>query len=158
MGQLHDRIQKSSSLEYFNACPDTPDEYLPANGVLVRLKNSDGEVVSTYVTDQNYNGIFVFNDLEPGRYFIEMKADGYVTRKGRVNSTTVKADATAYKTIEMFRGNSTPFDDEVGIDLPASTPREESGDAVYDLSGRRLPDGPLPRGIYIRNGKRVIIE
>ncbi|MBQ7684097.1 MAG: N-acetylmuramoyl-L-alanine amidase [Bacteroidaceae bacterium] len=158
MGQLHDRIQKSSSLEYFNACPDTPDEYLPANGVLVRLKNSDGEVVSTYVTDQNYNGIFVFNDLEPGRYFIEMKADGYVTRKGRVNSTTVKADATAYKTIEMFRGNSTPFDDEVGIEIPASTPREESCDAVYDLSGRRLPDGQLPRGIYIRNGKRVIIE
>ena len=131
---------------------------MPANGVLVRLKNAAGEVVSTYVTDQNYNGIFVFNDLEPGRYFIEMKADGYVTRKGRVNSTTVKADATAYKTIEMFRGNSTPFDDEVGIEIPASTPREESSDAVYDLSGRRLPDGPLPRGIYIRNGKRVIIE
>ena len=31
-------------------------------------------------------------------------------------------------------------------------------DAVYDLQGRRWSDGPLPKGVYIINGKKVAIK
>ncbi len=30
--------------------------------------------------------------------------------------------------------------------------------AIYDLSGRRMPSGRLPKGIYIVNGRRVLIK
>ena len=32
-----------------------------------------------------------------------------------------------------------------------------NGDAVYDLSGRRVDNSQLPKGIYINNGKKIII-
>ena len=38
----------------------------------------------------------------------------------------------------------------------------ESGEdferSIYDLSGRRLPDGRMPQGIYIRNGKKIAVK
>ena len=151
MGQLHVRSQKSNNLDYFAACSGSLDEYMPANGVTVRLKNADEEVVGTYVTDQNYNGIFVFNDLPPGRYYIELKGEGYITRQGRVNPTVVKADATAYKSIYVSHGTSTPFDDETGIDEIHSN---DQPSLIFDLSGRRVSSPQ--RGVYIKNGRKII--
>ncbi len=52
-------------------------------------------------------------------------------------------------------------DDPVGI---ASPSREtEEGDAIYDLSGRQVVSdkwsaGKLPRGIYVKQGKKVGIS
>ncbi|MBO4642179.1 MAG: N-acetylmuramoyl-L-alanine amidase [Bacteroidaceae bacterium] len=152
MGQLHVRLRKSTNLEYFAAYPGSLDEYMPANGVTVRLKNADGEIVDTYVTDQNYNGIFVFNDLTPGRYYIELKGEGYLTRQGKVNPTVVKADATSYKSIYVSLGTSTPFDDETAIDDVHS---ENQPSVISDLSGRRVSS---PRkGVYIKDGKKIIM-
>lgn len=151
MGQLHVRLQKSNNLDYFAACSGSLDEYMPANGVTVRLKNADEEVVATYVTDQNYNGIFVFNDLPPGRYYIELKGEGYITRQGRVNATVVKADATAYKSIYVSHGTSTPFDDETGIDEIHSNAQPS---LLFDLSGRRVSSPQ--KGVYIKDGKKII--
>lgn len=34
-----------------------------------------------------------------------------------------------------------------------------SDDAVYDLLGRRLPDGsPLRKGVYVKNGKKILVR
>ena len=154
MGQLHVRMRKSTDLEYFSAYPGSLDEYMPANGVTVRLKNADGEVVDTYVTDQNYNGIFVFNDLAPGRYYLELKGDGYMTRQGKVNPVVVKADATVYKSIYVTSGTSTPFDDETAIDEIRTT---DQPSLLFDLSGRRVSaPQSLRKGIYIKDGKKII--
>ena len=151
MGRLYINLRKTDNLEYFAAYPESFDENMPANGVTVRLKDANGEIVSTYETDQNYNGIFVFNDLTPGRYYIELKGEGLRTRQGRVNLTTVKAKATTYKSIYMIVGTSTPFDDETAIeDIPVET----DSHTLYDLSGRKVEN---PRkGIYIENGKKVV--
>ena len=152
MGQLHSRGKKSSVLELFAAISGSRDEYMPANGVTVRLKNSDEEIVGIYETDQNYNGIFVFYDLAPGNYYIELKGEGFRTRQGKVNITQVKAKATTYKSIYMISGTSTPFDDETAVEaIPGS---QGTSQAVYDLSGRRVTS---PRkGIYIQGGKKIV--
>ena len=150
MGQLHSR-KKSSDLELFAAISGSLDEYMPANGITVRLKDSNGEIVDTYETDQNYNGIFVFYDLRPGRYYIEMKGEGFRTRQGKVNATTVKAKTTTYKSIFMIDGESTPFDDETGIEGVSNS--QSTPQNIYDLSGRRVT---TPRkGIYIIDGKKI---
>ena len=40
--------------------------------------------------------------------------------------------------------------------LLLTSPEEEK--SVYDLQGRRMPNGRLPRGIYVVNGKKVAIQ
>ena len=41
--------------------------------------------------------------------------------------------------------------------IPSST-REKQDDAWYDLYGRKMVNGHLPCGIYIHNGKKVVIK
>jgi hypothetical protein len=160
MGQLHVNGESSSDLELFAAISGSLDEYMPANGVTVRLKNTDGEIVGIYETDQNYNGIFVFYDLAPGRYFIELKGEGFRTRQGKMFPVAVKAKTTAYKSIYMIRGTSTPFDDEADGLTPIPSPVGEG--EIYDLSGRKINgqclmgNGQLPRGVYIIGGKKIL--
>ena len=165
MGQLHVNGKKSSELSLYAAISGSLDEYMPANGVIVRLKDADDNIVGIYETDQNYNGIFVFYDLAPGRYYIELKGDGYRTRQGKVLPIQVKAKATAYKSINMTRGTSTPFNDEADgiVPIEHSTLNAEHDDnAVYDLSGRQLDsqfsilNSQLKKGIYIQNGKKIV--
>ncbi len=145
------RLLKTKNLELYAAVEGSLDEFMPVNGMTVRLKNEQGEIVGTYVTDQNYNGIFVFNDLEPGRYYIELKGEGFATRQGKVNPVQVNAGTTCYKSIYASRGTSTPFDDEVAIDNVQS---DEQPSAIYDLSGRRVEK--IQKGFYIQNGKKVL--
>lgn len=55
------------------------------------------------------------------------------------------------------------FDSDVTDIVAAQTADERNGDAVYDLQGRKVAEGSpssatsktLPRGIYIRNGKKI---
>lgn len=45
------------------------DQWLPLNEATVKLLNADGsQVLKTYTTDNWYNGIFAFYDLQPGNY------------------------------------------------------------------------------------------
>ena len=52
------------------------DQWAPINGAIVILYKN-GEEVGRYTTDQNYNGVFVFENLEPGTYTIAIEAEGY---------------------------------------------------------------------------------
>ncbi len=49
-------------------------------------------------------------------------------------------------------------DEEVGTGIYSLTPTltHRNDGIIYDLSGRQMPHGRLPRGIYIRNGKKVV--
>ena len=52
------------------------DRHWPINGAKVELMQGTN-VVATYITDNYYNGIFGFFDLEPGNYTLRFTADGY---------------------------------------------------------------------------------
>ena len=53
------------------------DQYKPLNGAKVTLTGQG--ITREYTTDNNYNGLFYFPDLEPGTYPLSITADGYTT-------------------------------------------------------------------------------
>ncbi|MBQ7986970.1 MAG: leucine-rich repeat protein [Bacteroidaceae bacterium] len=62
------------------------------------------------------------------------------------------ADGASIKAFNLNLGDGT----ETGIDL--SPAQGEGAPAVYDLNGRRLSGKPTQRGIYIVNGRKVVVK
>ena len=60
----------------YNYSAGTMDQWAPVNGAVVTLFKN-GQAVGTYTTDQNYNGVFVFENLEPGTYTLGVQAEGF---------------------------------------------------------------------------------
>ena len=60
----------------YNYNAGTMDQWAPINGAVVILSRN-GQEVARYTTDENYNGVFVFEDLEPGTYTLAVEAEGY---------------------------------------------------------------------------------
>lgn len=98
------------------------DKYLPINGAKVVLRNSSGKLIRCncypyvkrqltnqpyYTTDNNYNGIFMFENLEPGTYSISVHKSGYEDYQRTV---TVTADKTTYPEIFLTPGTGTEPD------------------------------------------------
>ena len=60
----------------YNYNAGTMDQWAPINGALVILYKNGNEV-ARYTTDENYNGVFVFEDLDPGTYTLSVEAEGF---------------------------------------------------------------------------------
>ena len=59
--------------------------------------SKDGQVVKTYTTDNEWNGAFIFTDLEPGEYTLSYAAEGYKEAfEEYLAPVTVKANETSY--------------------------------------------------------------
>ena len=71
--------------------PGSHDQWMPCNGATVILKK-DGKIVNSYTCDKNYNGIFVFYELEPGTYTLESENNGLTFSE----VVEVEADKTTY--------------------------------------------------------------
>ncbi|MCR4810392.1 MAG: hypothetical protein K5896_11125 [Prevotella sp.] len=50
------------------------------------------------------------------------------------------------------------FTDNETEGISESCYNNDSPDKVYDLQGRRVQEGQLKQGLYIRNGKKTIIR
>lgn len=76
MGTVKDLHEKMVN-DLFKYAPGTNDQWVPVNGAKVVL-NKGGKKVAEYTVDNNYNGVFVFENLEPGNdYTLDITADGY---------------------------------------------------------------------------------
>ena len=130
MGFVKDKSKSvSNSLYTYKSGTRAGDEYWPVMGAHVYLYK-DGTKVATYLTDNNYNGVFVFDRLAPGSYTIIVKASGY---KDYTQDVTVTANATTYPGIYLTAGQGTDPDDDP--DVPTPTPTEKiKGIFAYDLS------------------------
>lgn len=96
MGFVKDMHEKIVNTWYkYNA--GTDDQWLPINGAQVKLMQGDAEVAS-YTVDGEYNGIFVFEDLQPGSYNIVATAEGYKAQFD-VCTVTVTANESSYAKI-----------------------------------------------------------
>ena len=74
------------------------DVYKPLDGVLVTLKKGD-KTVDTYTTDNQFNGAFVFRNVEPGDYTLEFSVEGY--KSPAPVAVSVKAAEVSYPTAFM---------------------------------------------------------
>ena len=130
--------------EYYNPMPGTYDEFKPINGAKVVLRDASGNIVPTecyrhvarhmpdqyyYTTDDNYNGIFVFENLQPGTYTLTVHAAGYEDKSMTVN---VVADKTVYPEIFLEQGQGT--EPQINVDVK------------WVLNGGKV-DGTLPSKI-----------
>ena len=60
----------------YNYNAGTMDQWAPLNGA-VAILYKNGQEVARYSTDDNYNGVFVFENLDPGTYTLSVEAEGY---------------------------------------------------------------------------------
>ena len=146
MGEVKDKSKSvNHSLYTYNS--NTTDKYLPIHGAKVLLKDSKGNVIKTncypyvkkmlknqnyYTTDNNYNGIFVFENLAPGTYTYVICKSGYKDASGTL---TVSANATTYTTIYMTAGTGGDIDDYL---KPADP------DVEWELNGGVILGGTVP--------------
>lgn len=75
-GIVRDRYERFTHT-YYNCKASSYDAYKPINNAEVILYR-DGVEVSRYTTDDEYNGAFLFRDIEPGTYTISVTAPGYL--------------------------------------------------------------------------------
>ena len=142
MGCVRSLTEMSHHL--FNSMSTSYDEFLPINGAKVVLRDASNNIIRTecyrhvdrhitdqyyYTTDHNYNGIFVFENLQPGPYTLTVHAAGYEDKSMTVN---VVADKTVYPEIFLTKGQGT----EPQIDV----------DVKWVLNGG-VVDGTLPSKI-----------
>lgn len=79
--------------ETYVPLPTHNDAFKPLDNVTVTLLK-DGQSVATYTTDNQFNGVFVFNNVEPGTYTMSFAAEGYKTPEPV--EVTVEAAEVAY--------------------------------------------------------------
>lgn len=77
-GDVRDGATRMSNKGYLNYIARSKDQWTPINGAKVELIQN-GAVVDTYITDNNYNGMFCFRDVKPGDYTVAIAAEQYIS-------------------------------------------------------------------------------
>ena len=102
-----------------------------------------------------YDGVVVYTSSDDS--IASVSADGYVkanypgeviiTASGAETYNCFEATSAQYKLTIVISGASV---NRVGVDA--------SGSAMYDLLGRRIEGQPVRKGIYIKDGKKILVE
>lgn len=97
VGELKD-VSEVMDHPLFKYQKDSFDRFRPINGAMVYLLDSRGVAIRAYHTDGEWNGVFVFDNVAPGKYTLRMEAYGYQTKSEEVSVT---ADKTTYVKSQM---------------------------------------------------------
>ena len=123
VGTVKDQYNKMSN-SLFTYTPKSNDQWVPCNGAEVILKKA-GVEVARYNVDTMYNGIFVFEGLEPGDdYSLDASCDGFFPLADQYKVPfSVKANETTYPMIYLVDTTWTPptivYEDYPNPDQPA---------------------------------------
>ena len=144
MGYIRTKDKQINQTNYTGRSAN--DIYYPMNGARVVLRNSKTELIKTdpykyvardfvsqaiYTTDGYYNGVFVYDDLAPGKYTVYVHCKGY---KDLVQEVTVTADKTTYLQLFVTAGTGTE---------PITT-QTLNPDVKWVLNGGIIPGGKVP--------------
>ena len=133
MGTVKDQSQSLSNSGY-NYRSGTHDAYRPINGAMVKLYKGN-DFVGSYCTDQNYNGVFVFNNLTPGDdYYISVKANGYANIE-RSGPYTVEADETSYPLLYVSSGTASDLGNS---DFAPTLTTDYEDQSIAELTGKTV--------------------
>ena len=148
---------------------------LTAGNILYQSKDNmpAGIYTITAIVHTDYNGIRLFanNDTKVvtassawGTAY-EVSVTTTLTEPGTLTfGLTLPTAPTSTDEINLYADNFTVKQSTTGINNVVSTPETANNDnAVYDLLGRKWSNGKwlngkLPKGIYIHNGKEVVIK
>lgn len=143
----------------------------PLNGALaagkgaIVSKATTGDIyayVSTETTDSRNNLLMgsgdEATDLTDGNYYIFNLKDGAAVFSPLDNaaSTTLAANKAALKTATPG-GQALTLDFGSVTGINTATTAMPATNATFDLSGRKV-SGKLPAGLYIKNGKKLLIN
>ncbi len=117
----------------------SPDQYAPVNGAKVVLFNSNKQKIKEYTCDNYYNGVFVFYDLAPGTYYLDILASGMASLTESQRKVVVTANATTYPIIKMTAGTYV-------------------ADPNYDTGGATVPDPDPTTGITVTPNTEVVMS
>lgn len=142
--------------KYYNCSSASPDSYKPLNNVKVTLMR-DGTPVAEYTTDDEWNGAFVFTDLEPGTYTIAVKADDYKDMEAEyAGPIVVEAAKTAYPKVFLESVSYEP-PKEVFTDYPDEINTPAIGAASsYNMTAATI-DAAVP-ALEGKSIKRFIVK
>lgn len=149
---------------------DTQVTLSPLNGALaagqgaIVSKATTGDIyayVSTEATDSRNNQLVGGGDatkeLTDGNYYIfNKKGDDAVFSPLNNTSTTLAANKAALKTATPG-GQALTLDFGSVTGINTATTAMPATNATFDLSGRKV-SGNLPAGLYIKNGKKLLIK
>ncbi len=148
---------------YYTPQGATNDKYLPLNGVTVILKNAEGNEVDRLVTDDFYNGVFVFAEIEPGTYTVEFEKEGYKMIDGENYTVEVAAATTSYPEAWLVDVNWEPptvtyydYDDPLADVAEAGAAGEYVMEQIYTDEAIADLDGLNVRRTILRNGNLYI--
>ena len=143
----------------------------PLNGALaakqgaIVSKATTGDIyayVSTEATDSRNNQLVGSGDatkeLTDGNYYIFNKQgeDAVFSPLDKSASTTLAANKAALKTATPG-GQALTLDFGSVTGINTATTAMPATNATFDLSGRKV-SGKLPAGLYIKNGKKLLIK
>ncbi len=144
MGYIRTKDKQINQTHYSGRSAN--DIYYPMNGARVVLRNASGALIKTdpykyvardfvsqaiYTTDNYYNGVFVYDDLAPGKYKVYVHCKGY---KDLVHEFTITADKTTYLQLFVTAGTGTE---------PNTAPTLDP-DVKWVLNGGIVPGGKVP--------------
>ena len=149
---------------------DTQVTLSPLNGALaakqgaIVSKATTGDIyayVSAEATDSRNNQLVgsgdATKDLTDGNYYIfNKKGDDAVFSPLNNTSTTLAANKAALKTATPG-GQALTLDFGSVTGINTATTAMPATNATFDLSGRKV-NGKLPAGLYIKNGKKLLIK
>ena len=96
-------------------------------------------------------------DMTIGAFRAYFRLNGGLTASGGSSSATVRRTVLNFGDGTTSIDSASPKSSPEGKDFGSPLLQEGTGEALYDLSGRKV-NSPLAPGIYIRNGKKIIVK
>lgn len=131
---------------YYIPNQNSDDIYKPINNATVKLYKN-GVLIDTYVTDDEYNGAFVFYNLEPGDYTLDYSCDGYSPASEGLKATTITVTANEISYPKAFL-SSESYSMSSGISMSTTPIATHS---TFNWYGGSSTNQIFPRQIAVSN-------
>jgi len=105
--------------------------------------------------------------LEAGAYTVTYMKQGDDSQWTEVSTDGLTQTPGTYKVVVSLTGNysgtaektfTVATNEAVGINSLTTDPSRRGEESIYTLSGRKIDGTPARKGMYIRNGKKVVIK
>ena len=125
----------------------------------------EGEATLTDKTGNKFIGTYsAINGFEPGKKYFFSTNDGNIKRAG--SSTFLSPLAAYITTVEVMDGMSAaprivieePNGETTAIETINIEQQNQDAEGWYNLSGMKLNGAPSQKGVFIKNGKKVIVK